>query len=253
MHPTRSLPSNLVILVLVSSAYFPTVLEETMQVLLEQIIGPPGEQLLMTDVSWQMYEEILEELEKHPGSRINYSQGFLEIIFPLPEHEDDKVMLADFVKVLLEEIDIEFRSLGSTTFKRETMKQGLEADSCFYIENEAAIRGKKRIDLAVEPPPDLAIEIDITARTRLNNYQALGVRELWRFDGTQLEINLLREGQYVRALESPHFPGFPLIEALPEYLERSKIEGRNKVMKAFRAWVREGMLERGWVTDVTDG
>ena len=210
-----------------------------MQVLLEQIIVPPGEQLLMTDVSWQMYEKILEELEEHPGWRINYSQGLLEIMVPLPEHEDDKIILSNLVEILLEELDIEFRNLASTTFKSEMMKQGLEADSCFYIENEAAVRGKKRIDLAVEPPPDLAIEIDITSRTRLNNYQELGVGELWRFNGTKLEINLLREGQYVRASESPHFPGFPLAEALPQYLERSKIEGRNKIMKAFRAWVRE--------------
>ena len=210
-----------------------------MQVLLEQIIVPPGEQLLMTDVSWQMYEQLLEELEEHSGWRINYSQGILEIMVPLPEHEDDKIVISNLVEILLEELDIEFRSLGSTTFKSESMKQGLEADNCFYIENEAAIRGKKRIDLAVEPPPDLAIEIDITSRTRLNNYQTLGVRELWRFDGKKLEINVLQEGQYVKVSESPHFPGFPLAQKLPEYLEKSKIEGRNKTMKAFRAWVRD--------------
>ncbi len=90
-----------------------------MQVQLKQIILPPGQQLLMTDVSWQMYEQLLEEFGEQRGSRINYSQGLLEIMVPLPEHEDDKVMIADFVKVLLEELDIEFRSLGSTTFKNE--------------------------------------------------------------------------------------------------------------------------------------
>ncbi|MEB3825995.1 Uma2 family endonuclease, partial [Phormidium sp. CCY1219] len=88
------------------------------------------------------------------GARINYSQGVLEIMVPLPEHEDDKVIISNFVEVLLEELDIEFRNLASTTFKSETMQQGLEADSCFYIENEAAVRGKKRIDLTVDPPPD---------------------------------------------------------------------------------------------------
>lgn len=210
-----------------------------MQVQLKQIILPPGQQLLLTDVSWQMYEQLLEEFGEKRGSRINYSQGFLEIMVPLPEHEDDKVMIADFVKVLLEELDIEFRSLGSTTFKSEMMKQGLEADDCFYIENEAAVRGKKRIDLSVEPPPDLALEIDITSRTRFNNYETLGVGELWRFNGRKLEINVLQNGEYVRVSESPHFPGFSLVEALPDYLERSKIEGRNQTMKVFRAWVRK--------------
>lgn len=193
----------------------------------------------MIDVTWQMYKQLLEEFGEQRGSRINYSQGLLEIMVPLPEHEDDKVMIADFVKVLLEELDIEFRSLGSTTFKSETMQQGIEADDCFYIENEAAVRGKKRIDLSVDPPPDLALEIDLTSRTRFNNYEALGVGELWRFNGRKLEINVLQDGEYIQVSESPHFPGFSLGEALPDYLERSKIEGRNQTMKVFRAWVRQ--------------
>ncbi|MCT7976520.1 Uma2 family endonuclease [Laspinema olomoucense] len=210
-----------------------------MQVKLKQIKVSPGGQLLMTDVSWPMYEQLLEEYAGKPGVRINYSQGFLEIMVPLPEHEANKGMIGDLVKILMEEQDLDFWSLGSTTFKNEVMQQGVEADDCFYIENEAAIRVKKRIDLTVDPPPDLAIEIDITARTRFNNYEALGVGELWRFDGTKLEINVLQGGQYVQVSESPHFPGLPLSEVVPHYLEQSKVEGRNKAIKAFRAWVRE--------------
>ena len=210
-----------------------------MQVTLEQLVITPGQQLVMKDISWQMYEDLLEDLGEKRGSRINYSEGILEIMVPLPEHEDDKVMIADFVKAILEEWDIEFRSLGSTTFKSQRMNQGLEADDCFYIENEAAVRGQKRIDLSVDPPPDLAIEIDITSRTRFNNYEALGVGELWRFNGINLEINVLQDGAYFPCDESPHFPGLSLTKIIPEYLERSKVEGRNKTMKAFRAWVRE--------------
>ncbi|MCT7958645.1 Uma2 family endonuclease [Laspinema palackyanum] len=209
-----------------------------MEVQIKQIILQPATQFLITDVSWPMYEQLLEEYAEKPGVRINYSQGVLEVMVPLPEHEDDKIIISNLVEVLLEELDIEFRNLASTTFKSEKMQQGLEADSCFYIENEAAIRGKKRIDLTVDPPPDLAIEIDITARTRFNNYEALGVGELWRFDGTRLEINVLQGGKYVQVSESPHFPGLPLGEVIPQYLEQSKVEGRNKAIKAFRAWVR---------------
>ncbi|MDF5723458.1 MAG: Uma2 family endonuclease [Rhizonema sp. PD37] len=215
-----------------------------MQVQLKQIVVSPGQQLLMTDISWIMYEQLLEELGEKRGSRINYSEGVLEIMVPLPEHEDDKAIIADFVKVLLEELDIEFRSLGSTTFKSKIMKQCIEADDCFYIENEIAVRGKKRIDLTLDPPPDLALEIDITSRTRFDNYEVLGVQELWRFNGTQLEINVLRSGQYVQVNESPHFPDFPLSEVIPQELERSKTEGRNTTMKAFRAWVRAKTKER---------
>jgi len=215
-----------------------------MQVKLKQLIVPPGQQLVITDVSWLMYEQLLEEFGEKRGSRINYSEGVLEIMVPLPEHEDDKAIIGDLVKLLLEELDIEFRSLASTTFKSELMKQGLEADECFYIKNEAGIRGKKRLDLTVDPPPDLALEIDITSRTPLNNYEVLGVKELWRFNGTQLEINVLESGKYVRVNESYHFPGFAVKEVIPQYLERSKIDGRNKTMKAFRAWVREKITQR---------
>lgn len=209
-----------------------------MQVALKQIIISPGQQLLIEDISWQMYEQLLLEFGETRGSRINYSHGVLEIMVPLPEHEVNKVIIGDLVKVLLEELSLEFWSLGSTTFKSETMQQGLEADDCFYIENEAAIRGKKQIDLSIDPPPDIALEIDITSRTRFNNYEALGVGELWRFNGTTLEINVLEAGRYVRREESPHFPGWPLVEAIPQYLAQSKIEGRNQTMKAFRTWVR---------------
>jgi Uma2 family endonuclease len=216
-----------------------------MQVKLKQIIVPPGQQLLMTDISWQMYEQLLEEYSEKRGARINYSQGVLEIMVPLPEHEDDKIIISNLVEILLEELDIEFRNLASTTFKSEIMQQALEADSCFYIENEAVVRGKKRIDLTIEPPPDLAIEIDITSRTRFNNYQALGVKELWRFNGKKLEINVLQAGQYIQVNESPHFPKLPLLnQVIPQYLEQSKIEGRNKIMKAFRGWVRAQIEEK---------
>lgn len=209
-----------------------------MQVQLQQIIVPPGQQILMTDISWEMYEQILTAYENQSGSRINYNQGVLEIRVPLPEHEVDKVIISDLIKILLEELDQDFWSLGSTTFRSQKMQRGLEADDCFYIENETAIRGKKRIDLDVDPPPDLALEIDITARTRFDTYQMLEVKELWRFDGTGLEINVLEAGKYVQVEESPHFLGFPLQDVIPEYLERSKAEGRNKIMKAFRRWVR---------------
>jgi Uma2 family endonuclease len=215
-----------------------------MQVKLKQLIVPPGQQLLITDVSWLMYEQLLEEVGEKRGSRINYSEGVLEIMVPSLEHESDKVIIGDLITALLEELDIEFISLASTTFKSELMKQGLEADNCFYIENEAVIRGKKRLDLTVDPPPDLALEIDITSRTRLNNYEVLGVKELWRFNGTQLEINVLESGKYVRVNESYHFPVFSVKEVISQYLERSKIDGRNKTMKAFRAWVREKITQR---------
>lgn len=209
-----------------------------MQLALNQLIVPPGHQLLLKDVSWQMFENILEELGETRAARVSYSKGVVEIMTPLPEHEDDKVMIGDLVKALLEELDIEFRSLGSTTFKSQKMLQAVEADDCFYIQNEAAVRGKKRIDLSIDPPPDLAIEIDITARTKFNNYEALGVPELWRYDGQKLQINVLEDGKYVESNHSFNFPNLAIAAVIHQYVEQSKVQGRNATMKVFRSWVR---------------
>lgn len=205
---------------------------------LRRLEVPPGQRLLLQDVTWQEFETILEELGDRRSARLAYDNGTLEMMMPLPEHEDDKEIIGDLIKALLEELDIEFRSLGSTTFKKR-QTQGLEPDQCFYIQNEAAIRGKKRIDLSIDPPPDLAIEIDVTSRTHPNIYEALGVPELWRFDRGKLQVNVLKDGSYALVAESPNFPSLPLCEALPHYLAESKIIGRNKVLKAFRRWARE--------------
>ncbi|MCA1993785.1 MAG: Uma2 family endonuclease [Coleofasciculus sp. S288] len=206
---------------------------------LSRITVPPGQRVLLSNVSWQEFEAILEDLGEHRGSRVAYDDGTLEIMTPLPEHETSKELVSDLVKALLEELDIEFCPLGSTTFKNEEMNKGIEPDNCFYIQNEAAVRGKNRLDLTVDPPPDLALEIDVTSRTHPSIYEALGVPELWRFENGKLQINVLREGQYIKCESSPNFPNFPLIEVIPQYLSQCRTLGRNKTMKAFRAWVRE--------------
>ena len=215
---------------------------------LRQLNVPPGQHVLFHDVSWQAFEDILEDLGEHRAARIAYDNGTLEIMTPLPEHEDDKEIIGDLLKALLEELDIEFRTLGSTTFKNKALLKGIEPDQCFYIQHEAAIRGKKRLDLMVDPPPDLALEIDITSRTHINTYAALGVPELWRRSGGQIQIYVLQAGQYVEVEESPTFPKWSLRAMIPQYLEQSRVVGRNKTMKAFRQWVRKE-FEDGSVKD----
>ncbi|WP_414569954.1 Uma2 family endonuclease [Nostoc sp. CCY 9925] len=206
---------------------------------LKRIHVPPGQRVLVQDVTWQELETILEELGEHRAARIAYDRGTLEIMAPLPEHEYDKEIISDLLKALLEELNTEFISLGSTTFKNQAMVQGIEPDQCFYIKNESKVRGKKRLDLTVDPPPDLALEIDITSRTHPNIYQALKVPELWRFERGKLQINILRDGHYVESQQSLNFPLFPLIEVIPKYLEQSVISGRNVTIKAFRLWVQK--------------
>jgi Uma2 family endonuclease len=207
----------------------------------EQLIVPPGNKVLLKDISWQMFEKILNNLGEGYAARIAYDKGTLEIKMPLLGHEDDKEIIGDLVKALLEEFDIDFRSVGSTTFKREDMQNGVEPDQCFYIQNEAAIRGKRQIDLTVDPPPDLALEIDNTSdsRLRFNSYQALGVPEVWRYNRQVLQIYLLQDGKYIESAISPNFGELPIVGMIPQYVEQSKTAGRSSTIKAFRTWVRE--------------
>ncbi|BCL37806.1 Uma2 family endonuclease [Nostoc sp. MS1] len=209
---------------------------------LNQLIVPAGHQLLMKDISWATYKNILAELGENRNYKVSYSQGVLEIMAPFPEHEVGKKIIGNLVEILLEELDIEFWSLGSTTFDKEIMDAGVEPDDCFYIENEAKVRGKDRINLEIDPPPDLAIEIDITSRTRFNNYQALKVPELWRWNGSRLEINVLVDGVYVQTSQSRSLPNLPITQVIPEYLVRSKTDGRNATMRAFRNWIRQQIV-----------
>ena len=204
---------------------------------LKRIHVPPGQRVILENVTWKELETIIAELGEHRAARIAYDRGILEIISPLADHQFDKEIISDLVKALLEELNIEFRCLGSTTFKNQFMAQGIEPDQCFYIQNEAVIRGKKRLDLTIDPPPDLALEIDITSRTHLNIYQGLQVPEVWRFENGILQINLLQDGVYVESKSSLNFPNLPLIAVIPQYLENSRTIGRNATLKAFRNWL----------------
>jgi Uma2 family endonuclease len=208
---------------------------------LQQIIVKPGQQMLLKDISWQQLENILEELGEKRAARLSYSHGWLEIMVPLPEHEKDKEFIGDLVKIILEELEIDFEPLGSTTFKSESMTQAVEPDACFYIQNYAAVIGKNRINLTVDPPPDLAIEIDITSRTRFDNYEILGVPELWRYTQQGLEINLLQQGKYVQANFSPNFPDIPIIQLVNEYGAQCISVGRSQAIKAFKSWIKNNL------------
>lgn len=208
---------------------------------LRQLVVNPGQRVELQDLDWHEFEAILTELGDQRSSRIAYSHGVLEIRMPSPKHEKAKVLVGDMVKILLEELDWDNECFGSSTFKREDMKTGIEPDDCFYIENAAQMIGKERLDLTVDPPPDLAIEVDVTSKTGLEAYQALGVPELWRVEDGGLRISVLQNGQYQDASFSPHFPNFPIVEGISEGLNRSQTQGRSQALKAFRRRVREWM------------
>jgi Uma2 family endonuclease len=200
---------------------------------LRQIVVQPGQRLQIHDVSWQEFEAILDELGDQRACRIAYSDGVLEIRVPSPKHEKAKVLIGDMVKILLEELDIDNECFGSSTFKRQEMAKGIEPDDCFYIEHQAQMIGRDRIDLNFDPPPDLAIEVDVTSKTGLDAYQVLGVPELWQFEEGQLKISVLQQGQYQDVRVSPHFPELAIAETMTQFIALSQ------TLKLFRQWVRE--------------
>ncbi len=211
-----------------------------MHIELEQIIFSPGERLLLKDVSWQQFESVLEALGEHRGSKLNYSQGTLEIMTPLLEHEKAKSIIGHIIEFLLDEFQIDYEPSASTTFKNSLMNKGVEPDESFYIASRNSILGKNKIDLTVDPPPDLAIEIDITSRTQFDNYQVLGIPELWRLtrDST-LQINILQQGQYIESDISPTFPQLPhLPDMIAKCLQESKMLGTSSALRNFKAAVR---------------
>lgn len=157
---------------------------------------------------------------------------------PLPEHEVDKELIGDMVKILLEELEVDCECFGSTTFKREDIAQGIEPDQSFYIQNYARMIGKRRIDLTVDPPPDLAIEVDVTSKTQLDVYKALNVRELWWFEAGRLRISVFQDGLYIDSDISPTFPGMPIVEIFSQFMQQSLIEGRSTALRAFRQWAK---------------
>jgi Uma2 family endonuclease len=212
-----------------------------MQLALEQIIVNPGQQLLLKELNWQKFETILSELGESRASRLSYSNGILEIMVPLPQHEKDKEIISYMVQFLLEALNIDFEPLGSTTFKNERMNQAVEPDACFYIKNYQAVIGKNRLNLESDPPPDLVLEINITSRTYLDNYRQLGVPELWRYTQSGLQINLLQEGEYIESLSSPNFPQIPIIELINQFVKQSQQVGRSEAIRNFKNWLTENI------------
>lgn len=194
---------------------------------------------LLKNISWQTYEALLKDVESQPGLRLTYDQGILEIMTPLAPHERNSRLIGRLVEALTEELNIEICSFGSLTCKREDLARGLEPDECYYIQNEPVIRSLEQIDLNQDPPPDLAIEIDITSSSinRLALYAALGVPEVWRYDGSRLIIYQLEGGEYRVCDRSSTFPLITSSEII-RFLELRKSNGETTLIRLFREWVR---------------
>lgn len=199
-----------------------------------------ADRVVLHNISWQQFENLLKDLGDHRAARIAYDQGTLEIMTPLPEHEYFKETIGDAVKDIAEALELDYESYGSTTWRREVAQAGLEPDNCFYFQNEALVRGKLDFDLNSDPPPDLALEIDITSKSlnRFPIYARLGVPELWCYDDGMLKIYHLQDEEYVEAETSLVFPMLDIRE-LPHLIQTNRNSGRLALRRAVREWVRD--------------
>ncbi len=199
-------------------------------------------QMLLSGIAWETFQGLIQDLASQPGRRLTYDDGALEIWMPLPPHERYKKFLARLVEILTEELDLEICSLGSCTWNRRDLAKGVEADECYYIQNESVIRGRMEIDLEVDPPPDVAIEVDITSLSipRLPIYGALGVPEVWRFDGERLAFLSLVAGEYGAVERSLALPGVKPGDLMMLLGQVSEM-GETSWAKFVRRWVRENL------------
>lgn len=207
-----------------------------------------GNRLRLSNVDWGMYSRLLRLFAERPGLRFTYDQGELEIMSPLLEHDDDSRHLFMMVSALVEELRIPMKPGGSTTIRRRLSKKGIEPDECFWLTNAPKMAGIRRLDLARDPPPDLAIEVDVThsSLNRMRIYAALNVSEVWLQKGTRLVIHVLvPDGKYQIARESRHFPGLTP-KVLMRYLRQfHRAPDVTPVIRSFRQWVRRKLVRKG--------
>ena len=199
----------------------------------------PKNPTLFMGIRWETYQSLLLDLAENPSKKLTYDQGTLEIITPLPEYEINKGFLGRLVQTTTELLGLEISILGSTTLSRKDLQKGVEPDECYYITNEELVRGKIKFDFNHDPPPDLAINIDITSSSldRLTIYAALGIQEIWRFDGENLFIYCLQYGNYQEQEKSNVLPILSRSVIL-NFLIRRGEKGENALLREFREWLQ---------------
>jgi Uma2 family endonuclease len=200
------------------------------------------QRVILSNVSWQTFEQLLKELGDKRATRLAYNEGLLEIMSPLGQHENSNRFIESLIGAIADELNLNLKRFGSLTLKREKKLKGAEPDSCYYIQNEPLVRSKQEIDLDNDPPPDLVLEIDITSGSMEKQpiYAAIGVPELWRYNGIKLEVFILKSSnqEYQKVNQSPTFPWMPL-DIIPKFIRQSLVDGETATLRAFRVWVRE--------------
>lgn len=206
---------------------------------METVRSPAEQRVLLRNVSWETYERLLAEKEERRVPRFFYDRGVLEIVSPSMKHEALSRAVAMVVAVFAEASGVDVYGAGSTTFNREDLERGFEPDECFYVQNEERMRGKEEVDLNVDPPPDLVIEVDVTSPSldKFSVYARIGVPEVWRHDGEGLTFFGLEGGRYAAIPVSAVLP--PLTaEVVSRFVRESTSAGSATWLRRVREWAR---------------
>jgi Uma2 family endonuclease len=204
---------------------------------ISQLHLAPGSRVSIPDVSWAEFEAILEELGDRRVARIAYSHNTLEITVPLPEQEVVTDLISDIVKSILRSRGQRYQPFSSTTFKQQGLA-GIEPDACFYIQNYDRMIGHRKLQPG-DPPPDLAIETDVTSLTTIEAYRAIAVPEVWIYANSKLQIYLLQpSGEYIQSQSSPIFPDLPIVQWVEEAIDQSWTIGSLEALESIEARLR---------------
>ena len=185
----------------------------------ERIDLPPGT-LLNFPGTLADYEQLLAQLGDRAIPRIRFRDNHILLMSPLPEHGKEIDVIADMVKALLRHQGRDWDSFHPVTLRRGN-EAGLEPDACFYIANYQAILGKRKLDMGIDPPPDLAIEIDVTSFTSIEDYIPLAIPEVWIYKAGELKIYQFEDNSYLPTDTSQIFPNFPVKQTIPQYVNRA--------------------------------
>ena len=204
------------------------------------IANPPVERVILRDISWDFYQRLLRERGDSPGSRVTYDGGLLQITVVSVAHDNPNRTLASIVELAAEETGTDSCHLGSTTFQRPDLLKGFELDSCYYFLHAGEVRDKDEIDLTVDPPPELVIEVDVTSNSldRFPIFAAVGVAEVWRYKAGAVTIFVLRDGEYHPVANSLALP-ILTAEAITRFAASYRKMKSPAWAAELRAWVRQ--------------
>lgn len=207
---------------------------------------PANAVVVFRDVGWDDYEQLLDQIGDAGGRRISYNDGTLQVMSPSAEHESYSCFIDQMIGFVKVRRRINVRSFGSSTLKKARQRKGLEPDACFYVQSAPLIGDRMQLDFSVDPPPDIAVAIDIHHGSvdKFPIYAALGVAEIWHFDGRRLTVHHLAGDAYVIAGASR---ALPLLtdQVLTFFLDRLRRDGELAALLAFDEWLSERVKDEG--------